>query len=112
MIADLRTAFSKILSDWRCSLLDFGAESDHAHLLIDIDPALNISTLINHLKTASSRRIRGKYATGLASWYRKPVLWNRAYYIASGGSSTIETVKHYVQSQGKRAPARPPPGSA
>ncbi|MHB1321625.1 MAG: transposase [Acidithiobacillus ferrivorans] len=36
--------------------MEFGGESDHVHLLVEIHPALNISTLINNLKTASARR--------------------------------------------------------
>ena len=54
----LHGAFGEILLDWRCTLLEFGGEADHVHLLVEIHPALNISTLINNLKTASSRRIR------------------------------------------------------
>ncbi len=41
----LRGAFSDCLAAWRCTLLEFGGESDHVHLLIDIHPALNISAL-------------------------------------------------------------------
>ncbi|MHB8369383.1 MAG: transposase, partial [Leptospirales bacterium] len=35
------------------------------HLLVEIHPALNISTLINNLKTASSRRTRNRFAEHL-----------------------------------------------
>ncbi|MBU2845480.1 transposase [Acidithiobacillus ferriphilus] len=33
------------------------------HLLVEIHPALNISTLINNLKTASARRARTRFAS-------------------------------------------------
>jgi hypothetical protein len=39
---------------WR--FLEFREESDDVHLLVENHPALNISTLINNLKTAGSRR--------------------------------------------------------
>ncbi|HUW98479.1 MAG TPA: transposase [Acidiferrobacter sp.] len=58
MLDTLREAFTEILEGWRCTLLEFGGEADHVHLLAEIHPALNISTLINNLKTASSRRAR------------------------------------------------------
>ena len=54
MLDYLRGAFAEILDGWRCTLLEFGGEADHVHLLVEIHPALNISTLINNLKTASS----------------------------------------------------------
>ena len=28
----LQSAFGEILSDWRCTLLEFGGEADHVHL--------------------------------------------------------------------------------
>ena len=88
----LRDAFGLVLSDWRCTLLEFGGEADHVHLLVEIHPALNLSTLINNLKTASSRRIRNRFAEHLKPFYQKPYFWHRAYYVGSVGGATLETV--------------------
>ena len=74
MLADLREIFAEILVGWRCSLLEFGGEADHVHLLVDVHPALRISVLINNLKTASSRRIRAKYVDHLRRFYVETVL--------------------------------------
>ena len=92
MWVDLREVFAEILSGWRCSLLEFGGEADHVHLLI------------NNLKTASSRRIRAKYADHLRRFYWKPFFWHRAYYVGSVGHASLETVKQYVESQGVSKP--------
>ncbi|WP_372997290.1 IS200/IS605 family transposase [Marinobacter sp.] len=102
----LEEAFSEILAAWRCSLLEFGGESDHVHLLVDIHPALNVSVLINNLKTASARRARNRFAEHLASFYVKPQFWHRAYFVSSVGSPSLETVKAYVQAQGTEEHAR------
>lgn len=32
----LREAFAEILEGWRCTLLEFGGEADHVHLLVEI----------------------------------------------------------------------------
>ena len=72
----LREAFAEILADWRCTLIEFGGEVDHVHLLISIHPALNISILINNLKSASSRRMRNRFAPHLAKFYWKPYFWH------------------------------------
>ena len=101
VIADLKEAFADIAKAWRCTLLEFGAEDDHVHLLIDIHPALNLSTLINNLKSASSKRIRGKHWNWLRHFYSQPVLWHRAYYVGSVGGATLETVRAYVEAQGR-----------
>lgn len=100
MLKYLYSAFSEILEGWRCKLLEFGGEPDHVHLLVEIHPSLDISVLINNLKTASSRRVQNRYKEHLSSFYRKPVFWHRAYYVATVGGATLETVKAYLQAQG------------
>ena len=102
----LKTAFAEILHAWRCKLLEFGGEPDHVHLLIDIHPALDISVLINNLKTASARRARNRFIEHLAAFYRKPLFWHRAYFVGSVGGATLETVRAYVDAQGTEEQAR------
>ena len=102
----LEEAFGEILTAWRCTLLEFGGEADHVHLLVDIHPALDISVLINNLKTASARRTRNRFADHLASFYSKPLFWSRAYFVASVGGATLDTVRAYVNAQGTEEHAR------
>jgi putative transposase len=69
LLAYLREVLGDCLAAWRCKLLEFGGEEDHVHLLVDIHPALNISVLINNLKTASARRSRARFADHLCNFY-------------------------------------------
>ena len=96
----LKEAFVDCLAAWRCKLVEFGGEPDHVHLLVDIHPALDISVLINNLKTASARRARNRFADYLAAFYKKPLFWHRAYFVGSVGGATLETVRAYVDAQG------------
>jgi putative transposase len=100
LLEALQGIFEKILADWRCSLIEFGGEADHVHLLVAIHPALNIAGLINNLKSASSRRMRNRFADHLRNFYWKPYLWHRAYYVGSVGRAPLETVRRYVEAQG------------
>ncbi|WP_031410053.1 IS200/IS605 family transposase [Thiomonas sp. FB-Cd] len=106
LLGYLRGAFVDCLAAWRCHLIEFGGESDHVHLLIDIHPALNISVLINNLKTASARRARARFAQHLSAFYSKPLFWHRAYYVGSVGGATLETVRAYVDARGTVEHAR------
>ncbi len=106
MLDYLKEAFSEILGAWRCKLWEFGGEPDHVHLLIDIHPALDISVLINNMKTASARRTRNRFAEHLAMFYKKPLFWHRAYFVGSVGGATLETVRAYVDAQGTEEHAR------
>lgn len=102
----LKEAFTEILVAWRCELVEFGGEDDHVHLLVSIHPALNISELINNLKTASARRTRNRFAEHLENFYWKPLFWHRAYFVSSVGGATLETIKAYVEKQGTVEHAR------
>lgn len=102
----LGEAFADCLAAWRCRLVEFGGEADHVHLLVDIHPSLDISVLINNLKTASARRARNRFAGHLAAFYAKPLFWHRAYFVGSVGGVTLETVRAYVATQGTEARAR------
>lgn len=102
----LEIAFGDVLDAWRCKLIEFGGEPDHVHLLVDIHPALDISVLINNLKTASARRTRNRFAEHLAPFYSKPLFWHRAYFVGSVGGASLETVRAYVDAQGTEEHAR------
>jgi putative transposase len=106
LLAYLKTAFADCLTAWRCSLVEFGGEPDRVHLLIDVHPALDISVLINNLKTASARRTRARFAEHLATFYSKPLFWHRAYFVVSVGGATLEIVRAYVDAQGTEKHAR------
>ena len=102
----LRVAFGDCLKAWRCKLIEFGVEEDHVHVLVDIHPALEISVLINNLKTASARRARAGFAEHLGKFYWKPLFWHRAYFVGSVGGATLETVRAYVDAQGTEEHAK------
>jgi putative transposase len=106
LLAYLKTAFIEILAAWRCEMIEFGGEEDHVHILVNIHPALDISALINNLKTASARRARNRFAEHLKPFYWKPLFWHRAYFVSSVGGATLETVKAYVERQGTEEHAR------
>ena len=76
------------------------------HLLVDVHPALDLSVLINNLKTASARRTRNRFADHLAPFYSKPLFWHRAYFVGSVGGASLETVRAYVDAQGTEAHTR------
>ncbi|MBW4469223.1 MAG: IS200/IS605 family transposase [Stenomitos rutilans HA7619-LM2] len=84
---------------WRSKVIEFNGEADHVHLLIDYPPDVEVSKLVNNLKTVSSRLIRKEFAEELDQVYRKPVFWTGAYFVASAGGVTLEQLKAYVEHQ-------------
>jgi putative transposase len=74
---------------------------DHIHLLIDFAPDVAVSTLVNTMKTVTSREVRKRYAAELKPFYWQPVFWKRGYCAVSGGGASLDVIKSYIQSQGK-----------
>lgn len=95
----LEQIFIDTCSKWECSVLELNCEADHLHVLLDVNPKVAPSRLINNLKTVSSRLIRKEFAKYLSSFYKKPVLWSIGYAINSCGGVTLEKVKEYISNQ-------------
>jgi putative transposase len=98
----LETSVRSILESWNCRLDEFGGEEDHIHLLISIHPALNISELVNNLKSATSKKTRNHFRDHVAKFYWKPYFWHRAYYVGSVGTVSLETIRNYIEKQGTK----------
>lgn len=95
----LEEIFTNTCDKWECRLVEFNGEADHVHLLIDINPKVQISAFANNLKTVSSRFIRKEFPIHCAKFYRKAVFWKIGYYVSSTGGANLETVKKYIKQQ-------------
>ena len=100
MLERLRVIFQETLEKWSCELIEFKGEADHLHLLFQTNPRVQLSMLVNNLKTVSSRLIRRDFKGHLSRIYREPVFWRRSYGLISSGGATIEIVRKYVEEQG------------
>jgi putative transposase len=101
MLKELEKIFTRLLNDKNCDVLEFGGEEDHIHILFETPPQVQLSKLVNTLKTVSSRLIKKKYEEYLKNYYWESAFWSRSYCIVSTGGATIETIKEYIENQGK-----------
>lgn len=61
MLERLRAIFTDVSKSWRCTLVEFGGEADHVHLLVEAHPSMNLARFVGNLKTVSSRYIRKEF---------------------------------------------------
>lgn len=99
MLSRLHEIFLDLLVKWDCKLVEFNGEENHIHLLFQYHPDLQISTLVNNLKSVSSRRLRQEFSDRVDTFYRKDVLWNGSYFIASCGGVTVSALRKYIENQ-------------
>ena len=99
MLARLKEIFSETAQKWECELLEFNGEPDHVHLLLSLNPKVQLSIFVNNIKTVSSRLIRRDFDNALTKTYRNPVFWSRTYCILTCGGAPLSVIKQYIEQQ-------------
>lgn len=97
-LKNLAQYVAEICKDFGAELKECDGEADHAHMLIEYPPTVQLSKLVNSLKAVTSRRLRNDFID-LRAAYSKPVLWSRSYFAGSCGGAPLEVVKKYIQNQ-------------
>jgi putative transposase len=94
----LRGYFTRVCEKAEVKLIEMNGEDDHVHLLIEYAPNLQLSTLVNSLRGASSRMLR-KDRPDIAERYYKDVLWSPSYFAVSCGGAPLSVIKQYIEQQ-------------
>lgn len=62
MLDRINIIIKELLTKWECELIEFGKEADHVHTLLETHPSVDLSKLVNNIKTVTSRRLRSEYS--------------------------------------------------
>lgn len=92
-------AFREVCAKLECDLLENGFEPDHAHLLIAYPPKVQLSTLVQHLKGLSARRVRAVRFPEVTRTLWGKAFWSPSYCTVSCGGAPLATVRAYVKAQ-------------
>ena len=99
MLDRLHEILESLMEKWECKLIEFNGEGDHVHILFQYYPSIQLSKLVNNIKSVTSRRLRQEFKETVDSVYWKDVLWSSSYFMASCGGVTISKLKHYIENQ-------------
>ena len=97
----LKGQFIKIAGLNQATVEEISYEKDHVHILLSAPPQTCLSTMINAMKSTTSRLARKSFPEHLSKFYWKPYFWSRSYLILSSGGAPIEVIKKYIQEQEK-----------
>ena len=98
MIERLQTILWELCRKWECKMIEVNGEEDHIHLLFQYYPQLELPKFVGNIKSVTSRRLRREFPK-LATVFKKSVLWNESYFIASCGGVTVSQLKAYLEKQ-------------
>jgi len=99
ILNDLEEMFIRVCQSFDVKLIEFDGAGDHVHLLVNYPPKVQISKLVNSLKTASSRIIRKKDYPSVKKALWGGALWSPSYFAGSCGGAPLEVVKRYIEGQ-------------
>ncbi|MGL5872341.1 MAG: IS200/IS605 family transposase [Xenococcaceae cyanobacterium] len=103
MLLALENIVKDLLSKWNCKCIEFNGEENHIHLIFQYTPQIQLSKLVNNLKTVSSRYLKKDFPDRFTQFYWKDALWSSSYFISSCGGVTVDVLKKYVQEQDRPA---------
>lgn len=97
----LKEIFLKIAPTYQITLIEWEHDKDHVHMLVKATPKTELSKFINAYKSASSRLIKKEFPS-IKKYLWKEFFWSRSFLVLSVGGAPIETIKQYIQNQGKK----------
>ena len=97
----IEISHSVIESDWKCSILEINSDMDHIHILVSLGTKYSVKEIVNVLKGVSARMLRRDYGETIRKYLWKDSFWSDSYFIATSGGVTLETLKKYVEEQGR-----------
>jgi putative transposase len=98
-IESLKHIFAGICAKSGSTLVEMNGEEDHEHLLVRYPPTVQVSSLVNSLKGASSRILRSTDGRLAETYGLKHHLWSPSYFASSCGGAPLAVVRRYVEQQ-------------
>ena len=97
----LREIYEKIAPSYNITLEEWNYDKDHVHIVFRGQPNTEISKFINAYKSASSRIIKKEFPK-IRKSLGKETFWSQSFCLLTTGGVTIDIIKQYIQSQGKK----------
>lgn len=92
--------FVRICPSYNIVLEEWNHDQDHVHIMFRAHPNTEISKFINAYKSASSRLIKKDFPEVRRKLW-KEMFWSKSYCLLTTGSAPIETIRKYIESQGR-----------
>ena len=97
----LKEIFERIAFSYNIRLEEWNHDKDYVHILFRGQPNTELSKFINAYKSASSRLIKKEFPQICKSLW-KDMFWSQSFCLITTGESTVDIIKQYIQSQGKK----------
>jgi len=81
-------------------ILEMNGEADHIHILFEADPFTAPGTLVNVIKTKTSRYARTQYGdTFLKESCQDSLFWSNSYFTIIANENSLQLIQEYINNQ-------------
>ena len=75
-------------------------DKDHVHFLVSIPPKMSVGSVVRIIKANTSKGMKDKFTFLRQTYWGTDGIWSDGYFVSTVGLHE-ETIKHYVENQGK-----------
>jgi len=101
MLERLNAVFAETMEQMEGTLLEFGGEDDHVHLIVSCHPKTAVSNLVGKLKGKSSYILRNEFWSEIKNKLWGDHFWSPSYCVVSCGGASLDVVRAYIEDQRK-----------
>jgi putative transposase len=93
--------FVRIGQSYNITVEDWNHDIDHVHVMFKAHPNSELSKFLNAYKSASSRLIKRDFPV-IRKKLWKEMFWSRSFCLITTGGASIETIRQYIEKQGRK----------
>lgn len=86
-----------LIEKFGCTLIEIRTKEDHVHIFFEAMPQIDLSVLVNNIKTVTSRLLKKEFANELKQFNTR--FWSNTYFIGTISEATNTAVQQYIQMQ-------------
>ena len=100
--SDIKKLSEQIAKKHNVDIWYLESDKDHIHYMIEVEPNTNLANFVKTLKSYTTYHIWKKYPNYLRKcFWKERTFWSDGYFIASIGEVSADTLKEYIENQGK-----------
>ena len=100
--SDIKKLSEQIAKKHNVDIWYLESDKDHIHYMIEVEPNTNLANFVKTLKSYTTYHIWKKYPNYLRKcFWKERTFWSDGYFIESIGEVSSDTLKEYIENQGK-----------
>ena len=98
---DIKNLSYEICNKHNIKIKYLETDKDHIHYMIEAEPNISISKIVNLIKGYTTYHIWRKYPNYLSKYFwKEKTFYTDGYFVSSVGSVSEDNLKKYIENQG------------